>query len=404
MFRFNFFLDKNLVLNLTQTIFVAGVSLLFTIFIAREIGVEDFGVYSYLVSIINIIYIFQSGGFRTLIYKTSIKNDKRDLFSAAFIYSLTVTIFICILIYLFHPNNEELLIIAVLSSFLLAIYDFISSKLKGKNLFKEDAIWKILIRSFSVLFVVACLYFFQEKDKLNVIFYGWLVSLLILFFWPLKKKYINFSKAKINKNIFSISGSLFLIDLSTVIYFRSDIVMLENLLGIGQVLGEYAASHRFIEGLILLSSPISVVAFRKLAISKDKSIFFKILKFYLKILIILGFFACLLLFFLSNFLIGFLYGENYNNSIYLLQIMSFSMLFIFPNGILMQALLALDQQKIYIKIVVTIAALNIILNYIFIPFYGAYGAIWTTIFTESLLFILLLATLLNFKHQNNYHN
>ena len=80
-------LFRSLSVQWLATVYVAGFSMMLTIFLARLFGPEVFGEYSYIVTFASLFAIFQDGGFRTLLFREftssnlTYKND--DLFSKA---------------------------------------------------------------------------------------------------------------------------------------------------------------------------------------------------------------------------------------------------------------------------------------------------------------------------------
>ena len=62
-----------------------------------------------------------------------------------------------------------------------------------------------------------------------------------------------------------------------------------------------------------------------------------------------------------------------------------SLLFVLPNGILTQALIALGREGFYARVTLATAVCNIALNCALIPFMGAKGSALATVATEALL-------------------
>ncbi len=60
------------------------------------------------------------------------------------------------------------------------------------------------------------------------------------------------------------------IDVATVFYFRSDIVLLEYFGNIEGDVGQYSAAYRILEGIILLATPVAMIAFRVLRLHSKK--------------------------------------------------------------------------------------------------------------------------------------
>ena len=59
---------KNLSFQLISTIYIAIFGFVISIILARKFGVDDFGKFSYILSLAGIFFIFQDGGYKTLIF------------------------------------------------------------------------------------------------------------------------------------------------------------------------------------------------------------------------------------------------------------------------------------------------------------------------------------------------
>lgn len=86
--------------------------------------------------------------------------------------------------------------------------------------------------------------------------------------------------------------------------------------------------------------------------------------------------------FIARPLISFLYGTNYDHAIIVLQIIIWLIFLLGVNSLYYRGLLAGDQQNYYFKIVVVMTVLSLILNTVFIWFWGAIGAAAAMVVTE----------------------
>ena len=62
-------LARSLRVQWLATVYVAAVSMLITFFLARTLGPEIFGRYSYIITLAALFAILQDGGFRTLLFR-----------------------------------------------------------------------------------------------------------------------------------------------------------------------------------------------------------------------------------------------------------------------------------------------------------------------------------------------
>ena len=175
------------------------------------------------------------------------------------------------------------------------------------------------------------------------------------------------------------------IDVATVFYFRSDIVLLEYFGHIKSDVGQYSAAYRVLEGVILLATPVAQIAFRSLRLRQNQKEFFGLLSWLVLVMLMVASIIAVIGAFFGGDLMLIVFGEQYQYAGELLPLLLFAMLFILPNYILTQGTIALNKEIGYAKIAVTVALLNIVLNVWLIPDFGAMGAAWATIFSEGVL-------------------
>lgn len=84
-----------------------------------------------------------------------------------------------------------------------------------------------------------------------------------------------------------------------------------------------------------------------------------------------------------------LYGERYAYSAHLLQILALTLPISFANSVSLRLLYARDRERIVPSIVAGATALNVAINLSLVGTYGATGAAWATVATETFLFCAL---------------
>ena len=358
-----------------------------SVLLARQLGVESFGNYSYILSLAGILFIIQDGGYRALLYRQNVDGSSQELISKAIGYLLIVTLIICLFLLFVQPDNWLTILVAILCMSLVAVCGFISSLLNGLGNFKLDALWKIIIRSGTALFILGALFFYKGVTAMTI-FLGWGFALLIVLIWPLSKGWLAWPKFNFGASLFSSNIMFLTIEIATVLYFRSDIVLLEYFGNNEGDVGQYSAAYRILEGIILLATPLALISFRSLRLySKNKKKFFNLFSILLILMFFVAIFIVLIGWLWGATLMLLFFGNEYLPAGTLLIWLLLSLLFIFPNYILTQGAIALNRERGYAKIVVIVALLNIILNIWLIPEFGAMGAALATIFAEGVLFM-----------------
>ncbi len=384
----------NLSWLLFDKLFRASLNILLSILFARHLGPENFGVLNYLVAFIFLFNAISSLGMNPVLTNLIVKkkNFNKNLLMSAyhfrFFASLICYIFFILIILTFHEKEIYLnysliagLIIILKSSEIL--FSYFEAKLLSKF---------IVISQLVGLIFLAFIAFFVINKNLNdiYIYYGLLVDavivfLLINYFYILDNKRI-FNKFQFNKIKSLILKSLpvLISSLSIILYMRIDQIMINSLvneyqLGIYSVSVRYVEIFHFIPKIIMISLLPILLTSKKYVydLLKINSIIFKF-----------SIFLTVLIFLSSDFIIPFLFGNEYSESILITKILSFSLLFVFFGVVNEHWYISKNLQKYYAIYVFLGAILNIIFNYILINKIGIQGAAYSTILTYFLIIFL----------------
>ena len=153
----------------------------------------------------------------------------------------------------------------------------------------------------------------------------------------------------------------------------------EYQLGIYSVSVRYVEIFHFIPKIIMISFLPILLTSKKYTndLIKINSIIFKF-----------SIFLTGLIFLSTDFIIPFLFGNEYSQSILTTKILSFSLLFVFFGVVNEHWYISKNLQKYYAIYVFLGAVLNIIFNYILINKIGIQGAAYSTLLTYFLIIFL----------------
>jgi len=201
MFRiFYELVGKNLLYQWASTFFIAVLTTFVTIALARQLGVNEFGNYSYVLSLATIFMVIQDGGYKTLLYRDTIDGPNKNLLPFAIYHVFIVTFFGVLVVAFLQPNYWLTILAAFFCTGLIVITIYVSSLLKGYGDFKLDAVWKLSVRILSAIGILTAL-FFQTDNTIFFVFIAWSISLLICLIWPMRKKYLVLPAFKFRKKI-----------------------------------------------------------------------------------------------------------------------------------------------------------------------------------------------------------
>ncbi|MBM2809909.1 MAG: Polysacc synt protein [Chloroflexi bacterium] len=199
--------------------------------------------------------------------------------------------------------------------------------------------------------------------------------------------------------LFSQSYPLMLNSLLATIFFRIDGLMLRSMSG-DAPLGWYSTAYKFIDGLNVISSSVTLALFPVLSrataragagskaatVSEEPRGFLQVTRLGLKALITMAMPLSVGLTFLADPLIRAFAGDDYlPHSAIALQIIVWCLPLSFVNGLLQYALIAANQQRFITISFIVAVVFNVISNILLIPRFSYAGAGISTIASELVL-------------------
>jgi len=383
-----------LVVQWGAVLFVGLVSLLLTIFIARSIGPESFGVYASALAAGALVVIFIDGGMRALILRERSRASVRLRAVAEVLpgYALghalvTATLFSLFSLLLFSGESLILSQVTIACFFVVAITQMTSSIFRGEGQIVWDAGFQIGGRAVTAL-AMALLVWLGLHMPWQVIGI-WAVAGLA-FLVPFRKVWQRPKLTGLNK-IYRAVLPFFILDLAITVYIRSDLLVLNYFQIDSSLIGQYAAAFRVCEAFILLVGPVGLMVFRHLRVKEWTVIEIRQqLQGLLFAATLFGGVVVSGVYHFSEDIVLLLYGDQYTQSVEFLQVLSWMLFFVAPNMVLNQAALAAEMEYTTMRVAVLLAMMNVAGNMLLIPVYGVTAAVWLTVFTEAMMFLIML--------------
>lgn len=181
-----------------------------------------------------------------------------------------------------------------------------------------------------------------------------------------------------------------------IIYYKTDTLMLSYLRGYDEV-GWYNAAYTLVFALTFIPSAVITAVYpvmskyytnSSLTLSSSKllkDLFHNCFRYLVLLAVpIIG--GTL---FLAQRIIPFIYNEQFQQSILVLQILVLTTFFLFVNYLIGYLFNAIHKQTYFTTTTGICALFNVVLNFFLIPQWGAYGAATATVITETINFIML---------------
>lgn len=187
-------------------VFSLGMGFLINVFLAKEMGVDQFGIYSFAVAVMSFVGIFFEFGFFSTAAKILADNqnpvEERHWLGIFFLFFLVINVgmvsFVFLLSfgidYLFTDKIGSLLTSVCIFSYVYTLPSFMELVLKGNNRIYALSGFNFLQRVFS-LFILAGLWFWGDLEPFYI-FYMMGISYLIAFlsiYFSMKPKFTSVS-------------------------------------------------------------------------------------------------------------------------------------------------------------------------------------------------------------------
>jgi len=372
------------------------------ILVARYMSESDYGIYNYALSIATIFAVLSNLGLANIVTKDLVNKVEEEgliLGSAVFLKLIggILSIFSA-LVFAYILGNSRINLIFILIAtipILIKSVDVISFYFDAKVLSKYNVFAKTVGIIFSNLLKLAVVVF--ELDIIwiycsLIVDAGIFMMLLILAY----KKYGTVAfrhwqkSISVAKTLFKHSWPLMFTSIIYVFYLKIDQVMIKELLNAGE-LGHYSAAVKLSSAWYTIPWLITGSIFPALlnALKKSKTLFNERFSLLCQGLYLMALAAILPITFLADWLIAFLYSGKYAQAGLILQIHIWSSIFVFIGYAGSKWLIAKNLQRIALINMSIGAAVNVTLNWIFIPKYGIAGAAYVTLLSQALTFIVM---------------
>ncbi len=371
-----------------------GVGTIMSIWIARWLGPERFGIYSYAVIYASFFYVLIGLGIRKIVVRELSKPNANNnqLIGTSFFLMLSSAVLMTVLCplsaFLFSSSSKfSILLISIMSSgFIFRAFETIAYYHESKTQMKWVVIFStIAFFTGTLIKIVALLnntwvYWFVTANMLELA----LGSLLLVFVFPKsigrwKNLQFDFSTAK---RLLKESMPLVVTAVAVKLYTDIDQVMIKNMYSISET-GKYAIAAKFSKICSFLPSAVFVSVFPNLVKSRDynHSLYKKKLQKLYNLCSFSGYGFVIFFMLFSDFIIQVLLGAEYKSSSFFLKILIWSTIFGSLGGARSLYLISENRTNLYMYSVLIGCVINIFLNYVFIPIYGGIAACWTTLIT-----------------------
>lgn len=385
--------------------------LLVGIWVARYLGPEQFGVFSYAIAFVAIFGSVAKLGLDGIVVRELVNEpQKRDIYLGTAFWLKLVGALVAFIIVafatLFTSNDytTNLYIFIITSGVIFQSFEVIDFYFQSQVLSKfvsickitqlllssvlkiyfvltgADLIWFVVVSLIDQTTLALTLYIAYKYQKLNSFY-----------------RYFDLSTAK---KLLKDSWPLILSGFVLMIQARADQVMLKEMIGSIEV-GYYSSAMRLIEVFSLIPTILTMSLFPAIINARKTSTdLYKARLFSLyKLMMILFLLVAVPVYFFGDQIIVFLYKDAYAPAGQFFSLMALR-LFFTNYGVVRSTYLMAENLMTYSMIVMVIGMLvNLMLNYFWIPSYRSVGAIWASI--GSFFVVTFLIDFLYYRTRSN---
>ena len=404
---------KNMSWLFVSQIIASICGFIWTILIARYLGVNDYGILGFAISFTGILTILNDLGIGTHIIRhisTDYDSASKYLGNAIPLKSLLSTAnfglsLIILILMKCNPITIAVTLLFTLEAIIKSFYGLFSGTFQAFEEGKYQGIGNTIMNLILLVFILIVI--FTDQGLFGITF-AYLISniVAITYLYTALKKHITKPKLEFDKTFcktitiasipFALSSLLY------TIYYSIDVVMLTGLVG-DYATGIYNATYKLISVLTMFYGIYIAVIFPVMSklFKNDKKILMVSFEKSVKYLTLITIPLAIATMFYSTDIITLFYGHEYDTASSPLSILIWTVCLLFINGAAATLLNASHKELVVTKINAIAAAFNILLNFYMIPHYSYNGAAITTVLSDLLIFCLYIYIMFKIDQKPN---
>ena len=383
-----------------------GVGLVVGVWVARYLGVEQFGIFNYAAAFVALFSTLSSLGLPSLVIRaiTNEPENKDQILGTAFYLQLLggiATLLLCILSISILRHDDPLLITLVATLASVGVFQsfdtidlWFQSQVKSKYtvIAKNGAFIIITLIKILLINVHAPLLAFAGSTLAETIIgIGGLVYFYQNLGYSLQSWQWNY---KLAKSFLKESYPLIFSGLAIMIYMKIDQIMLGEMIG-AQAVGIYSSATRISEVWYFVPTAISSSIAPTIYAAKregNEILYYRRISQLLRLLSLISISVAILISFSSSNIIIMLFGNEYATAAPILSIHIWSALFVFTGGGASSWFIAEGLSHITFYRTLIGAIMNVGLNFMLIPIYSGVGAAIATLISYAVSALLFNST------------
>lgn len=378
------------------------------IYAARRLGAGDYGIFSLGYATVGMLAVAMDLGISTYMVQEVSRNasttsDYMGKTLSAKAVMIGPALLLILLVGFFTGRNDQTLLVLAILAF-GAVFDSLTvifySVFEAHEKMAYPAVVVAVSNLLMSLIGILLLYYHQNLILLCIVFCGGAIMRLgFAGIWCIK----HFGLPRWNADhprIFELIKRGFpfaLVSIFVSIYYYIDTVIL-SLFCPEETVGQYNAAYRLLEAPLFVIQAVTTALFPAAAkiYAVNPAELKRVMSQVVEKAAAFGLSIAVVTALLSGKLIELVYGKTYGEAGPLLAVLIFSAAIIMPSTVCGTVIRAIGRQTVSAWVTGLGAVLNILLNLMLIPYWGALGAAWATLATEGFVLVVYFGMIRRF--------
>lgn len=375
-----------------------SVGLFVGIWVARYLGPDQYGLFSYAQSFVGLFVAFSTLGLDSIVVREIVKNNSKseDIIGTAFWLKIigAVSVLLILAVAINFTSNDystNYMVFIIASGMIFQSFNVIDFYFQSKVLSKYIVYSNILSLLTSSILKVLCI-----LNDAPLMAFAWIIlfdNIILaagfIYYYIKINKDFKIRKVKFNSDtalkLLNDSWPLILSGIIISIYMKIDQIMIKEMLS-SEAVGQYAAAVKLSETWYIIPMITSTSLFPAIINSRkiNKELYYKRLQKLYDLLIWLAITITIAMTFLSDWIVTFLYGIEFSQTASVLNIHIWASVFVFGGVAAGKWIVSENLQKYANYFLLIGLFTNLILNYNLIEIYGIYGAAIATLISQAI--------------------
>jgi O-antigen/teichoic acid export membrane protein len=375
-------------------IFRMGVGLFVGAWVARYLGPEQYGLFSYALAFVALFSAIATLGLDGIVIRNIVSDPSciEGTLGSAFVLKLlggVAAMLLCIsaIILLRHGESLVCWLVGIMAAGMIfqaldTIDYWFQSQIQSKYVVyaKTTAFSLISVIKIALILIAAPLIAFAWAGLAEIALAS--IGLIIVYQsrgYSIKSWLANFTYAK---NLLKDSWPLILSGIIGMIYLRIDQIMLGQMVGEHE-LGIYSAAVRLAEAWYFVPMAVFASVFPRVVEAKalGEEHFYKRLQEFYNLMALMGYLVAVPVTLLAGRIINIIFGSAYSMAGPMLGVLIWAGLFVNLGVARSSFLMSMNMTMVHLMTMVFGAVVNVVLNLLLIPKYGGMGAVIASLFS-----------------------